>query len=246
MKKLSLEEFQLKIDNIHPKEKLKAMDYNGDNKDCTVQCLICNTLYIKKGGYFTNKKTKSICKKCFPTQPNILKKEYIPREGYILIGEYQGMQNKVLIKHCDCGFIWSVKPNNLESGRGCPKCNRKISKGEQKIIKWLNFNQINYTPQKKINIRGHHLTFDFYLNDYDLYIEYNGEQHYHPVNFFGGENKFKKQIEYDKLKKEFLKDKLLVISYLDFNNIESILKSSTTILKRSTSQATGDGSGKLP
>ena len=67
-----------------------------------------------------------------------------------------------------------------------------------------------------------------------LYIEYNREQHYNPIAFFGGEEKFKKQIEYDCLKKDFLKDKLLVISYLDFDKIESILESSTTISEEST------------
>jgi hypothetical protein len=34
------------------------------------------------------------------------------------------------MKHNFCGFIWEVKPSNLENGKGCPKCNRKISKGE--------------------------------------------------------------------------------------------------------------------
>ena len=114
---------------------------------------------------------------------NVLKKDYTPKEGYSLIGKYTGMQNKVLMKHNLCGFIWEVKPSNLENGKGCPKCNRKISKGEQKIIKWLENNHINYTPQKKIDIEGHHLSCDFYLEDYDLYIEYNGEQHYNPIAF---------------------------------------------------------------
>ena len=36
------------------------------------------------------------------------------------------------------------------------------------------------------------LSYDFYLNDYNTCIEYNGEQHYRPVNIFGGEKRFKK------------------------------------------------------
>lgn len=234
MRRLTLEEFQLKLNDIHPKEKLKALNYNGDSKECDVQCVTCNTIYRKKANLFKDKRKISICKKCFPTHPNTLKENYVPRQGYSLIGKYTGMQNKVLMRHNACGFIWETKPNNLENGKGCPKCNRKISKGEQKIIKWLKDYDINYTTQKKIDIEGHHLSFDFYLPEYDLYIEYNGEQHYNPVAFFGGEEKFKKQVEYDNLKKNFLKDKLLVISYLDFNKIESILESSTTIPNGST------------
>lgn len=234
MRQLTLEEFQLKLNNIHPKEKLKALNYSGDSEECDVQCITCGTIYRKRAGCFKDKRKVSICKKCFPTQPNTLKENYVPRKGYSLIGEYTGMQNKVLMRHDICGFIWEIKPNNLENGKGCPKCNRKVSKGEQRIIEWLKNHNINYVAQKKMDIEGHHLSFDFYLPEQDLYIEYNGEQHYNPVAFFGGEEKFKKQVEYDNLKKNFLRDKLLIISYLDFDKIESILESSTTIPDGST------------
>jgi len=61
-------------------------------------------------------------------------------------------------------------------------------------------NSIQYETQKKIDIQGHHLTIDFYLTDFDLYIEYNGEQHYNPIAFFGGIDKYNTQIFYDNLK----------------------------------------------
>lgn len=232
MRKLTLEEFQQRLKQVHPKEDLVAISYNGDRGHSEVKCSTCGTHYIKQGGYFLDKRKVSICKICFPTQPNTLKKTYQPPEGYELVGEYTGMQNKVLVKHLACGFIWEVKPNNLAFGKGCPKCNRKISKGEQAIIKWLEEHNINFITQYPIDIETHHLTIDFYLPEYDLYIEYNGEQHYHSVEYFGGEEKLKKQQQYDLLKQEFLKDKLLTISYLDFENIESILESSTTILNK--------------
>lgn len=176
------------------------------------------------------KEKKSICKICFPTQSNILKQDYKCPDGYELVGKYNGMQEKTQIKCLKCGFIWNVKPNNLEFGKGCPKCNKKISKGEQKIITWLDKHNIDFQFQYPINIEGHHLVMDFYLPSKDLWIEYNGEQHYNPVNFFGGEEKFKKQVYLDQLKQNYFKEKMLIISYLDFDNIESILKSSTTIL----------------
>ena len=234
MKKLTLQEFQTKINQTHPKEQLIALSYQGDDTECQVQCAKCGTIYTKVAGYFKDKRKISICKNCWPTQLNILKTDYQPRAGYKLIGKYTGMQNKVLMQHENCGFIWSIKPNNLEHGKGCPKCNKKISKGEQKIITWLTKNLIEYLPQYKIDIEGHHLSVDFYLPQLDLYIEYNGEQHYNAVAFFGGETKFKKQQRYDELKHQLLKDKLLVISYKDFDNIENILESSTTIPKGST------------
>lgn len=230
MKKLTNLEFENKIKQIHPKENLKVIYYGGDKNDSEVLCLNCNTHYIKKSGNFTDKRKISICKICFPTHPNTLKKNYIPPNDYELLEPYKGMHNKIKVRHLKCGFIWEITPNNLKLGKGCPKCNKKISKGEQKILKWLNEHDILFETQKKIIIDGHHLTIDFYLPKKDLYIEYNGEQHYTPINFFGGEKKFKQQQYLDSLKIKELKEKLLIISYKDFNNIEKILESSTTIL----------------
>lgn len=245
MRKLTLQEFQERLNLVHPNEQLLAIQYNGNGQECIVQCLTCRTIYKKTGGNFLDKRKVSICKKCFPTQSNIFKENYKPTNTeYELIGPYQGMQNKTLIKHKKCGFIWSVKPNNLEFGKGCPRCNKKVSKGEQKIINYLNSKNIKFDFQKKISIEEHNLFCDFYLPDFDLYIEYNGEQHYNPVAFFGGEEKYKKQIYNDNLKLNFLKEQLLVISYLDYDKIESILESSTTIPKGSRLQANGNRSGK--
>ena len=217
MKKLTLQDFQDRLNLAHPNEDLEAIEWNGDRVDSIIKCRTCGTIYIKKGGNFLDKRKISICKKCFTTQPNTLKKEY------------KGMHNKVLLKHNQCGFCWYITPANLKLGKGCPKCNKKVSKGEQTIIKYLEEHDIKYKTQVPIDIENHHLFIDFYLPDYDLYIEYNGIQHFKPVDHFGGESRLIKQQYYDSLKKNKLKEKLLVISYTDFENIVNILESSTTI-----------------
>lgn len=229
MKKLSLKDFQQRLDVIHPMEKLKAIEWNGNKQNSIVECQLCKNQYTKMGGYFLDKRKKSICKLCFPTQPNILKKDWIPPEGYELLSDYNGMHHKIIIKHLDCGFIWGITPANLKLGKGCPKCNKKISKGEQKIKIWLENHNIEYLFQYPIYIKNYKLIIDFYLPAYDLFIEYNGEQHYFPIDFFGGDEKFEKQKYNDLLKQNYLKEKLLIIPYTDFENIETILESSTTI-----------------
>ena len=80
-----------------------------------------------------------------------------------------------------------------------------------------------------MKIKDYNLVLDFYLPQYDLYIEYNGEQHYSPINFFGGKERFLQQLKWDEAKQKYLKNKLLVIPYTLYDNIENILKSSTTI-----------------
>lgn len=236
MKRLTTEDFQMRLEAAHPLEKLQAIEWGGDREPSIVKCLTCGTEYIKNGGNFLDKRKVSICKVCYPTHINRLKDTYELPQSYTYIEKYRGMQNKVLIRH-DCGFIWSITPANIKLGKGCPKCNRKTSKGEQKIISWLNNNNIEYQTQYKIEIEGHHLSIDFYLPEFNLYIEYNGEQHYKPVAYFGGIPKFKSQCELDSLKRKHFQDTLLEIPYTQFENIEEILKSSTTISKESTLQA---------
>ena len=142
--------------------------------------------------------------------------------GYKLLTEYINANTKVLLEH-ECGLKYYVTPHSYLCGSRCPSCCRKQSKGEKKIEQYLLSHDIEYEKEFPLRINGHLLRIDFYLPNQDLSIEFNGQQHYEPVEFFGGEDKFVKQQEYDKLKKDLLKDKLLVIPYYDIDNIAVIL-----------------------
>ena len=130
---------------------------------------------------------------------------------------YNGMGHRSKFKHNLCGFIYSAPTRYYL----CPRC--KGSKGEQAIRHFLLRSGIPFEEQKKISLQGLIFIMDFYLPSKDMYIEYNGEQHYHPVDFFGGEESFKKQQERDEIKRKSLTNKLLEISYLDYKNINEIL-----------------------
>ena len=116
-------------------------------------------------------------------------------------------------------------PDNHTMGKGCWKCN--ISKSETFIEKYLNNKNIIFISQKRFDDCKYNkkLPFDFYLPEYNMCIEYNGEQHYKSVDFWGGEKDYEKRILRDKIKKQYcIKNniKLLVIKYCD--NIEEILE----------------------
>ena len=107
----------------------------------------------------------------------------------------------------------------------CKKCKRFNSKGEIKIKKFLDNNNIYYEQQKHFK-ELNQLSFDFYIPNKNILIEYQGEQHFHSIKFFGGETKYLKQIENDNIKREFCKNNnfiLLEIEYFNYNNIEDIL-----------------------
>lgn len=56
--------------------------------------------------------------------------------------------------HCGrCGNIWKVKPNNLQSGRGCPKCARNRTVADVIYI-WVSDQWLNGNRVYKIGVTG--------------------------------------------------------------------------------------------
>lgn len=69
----------------------------------------------------------------------------------------------------------------------------------------------------------YHLRFDFYLPDYNICIEYDGEQHFRPIPTMGGNEKFLVTKERDNIKSEYCKQhdiNLIRIPYWDFNILD--------------------------
>lgn len=128
--------------------------------------------------------------------------------------------------HKDIGVQYMTTSNAYRNH--CPYCH--MLKGENKIKDFLLNNQIIYEFQKTYDdlfgVGDGKLSYDFYLPDYHILIEYNGEQHYEPVQYFGGEEKFKIQQEHDRRKREYAKQhkiNLIEIPYWDIQNIDDIL-----------------------
>ncbi len=80
---------------------------------------------------------------------------------------------------------WKTKPNYiLHMKCGCPFCSS--SKGEKEISNILDIMNINYETEKVINIDSINYRFDFYISDINLFIEYDGIQHFESIEYFGG------------------------------------------------------------
>lgn len=120
-----------------------------------------------------------------------------------VLGTYVNSHVPILHRCKIDGCEWLAIPNGILNGTGCPKCN--ISKGEKSILNWLNKNNILYEPQKRfIDCRSKQpLPFDFYLPDYNICIEYQGQQHYEPIEYFGGQKRFENQKLRDNIKKKY-------------------------------------------
>lgn len=142
--------------------------------------------------------------------------------------KYISSSEKIECRCKICDFIWKALPSNLLKGVGCPKC--KSSKGERYISNFLSSININYIPQYKFSgLRGlgnRLLSYDFYLHDYNLLIEFQGAQHFYVVDYFGGNKSYIVRQIHDLRKRKYAKDhniNLLTIWYDEIDKIPQIL-----------------------
>lgn len=126
---------------------------------------------------------------------------------YEIIGEYNGVTSKALIRHNKCGNIYRQEPTRIiNENVGCPFC--YMSKGENVIKDYLEENKYNFKEQVRIPDCKHirPLPFDFGIYDDNenllFLIEYDGIQHYYPKF---GEKQFMDTKRNDKIKTDFCK-----------------------------------------
>ena len=145
--------------------------------------------------------------------------------GNILpLEEYVNSLTPILHKCTIHNYNWKVAPSNLLSGHGCPKCTTSL--GENKISEWLENHNVKYEYQKRFSDCKDKKTlpFDFYLPDYNTCIEYQGRQHYEPIEYFGGLEALNYRQYHDELKKEYCKNKDISLLCISFKqNIEEEL-----------------------
>lgn len=101
------------------------------------------------------------------------------------------------------------------------------SSGEIKITQLLEKANINFQTQYRIKNFNISAPFDFAIFNGDNkllgLIEYDGEQHFRAVDYFGGEEQLKAQQERDERKNKWCKEnniRLIRIPYTDFNDID--------------------------
>lgn len=223
-------------------EKLKRLYENSDGEYSIVKLLKKQKVIIRHNKCGTEQ-TRVInscldnpysCKYC-ETRINKLKnnQEDIQQEldklffGAIELLEYNGYELKNKYRCKKCGFIFEQKHVCLRQSRGCPKCDRYISKGERMMEELLQHKNIKY--QKQVSVEElplQHFDFAFYDDNNNLlgYIEINGEQHYFDKTVIFRDSLEKIQ-ERDERKRKYCKEQnipLYEIKYLkgEFKNLE--------------------------
>lgn len=156
---------------------------------------------------------------------------------YEVLGEYVKADVPIKMRHNLCGYEFMMPPKNFVAGNRCTYCNSSV--GVCKILNYLIGNNYSFDTEfmfddcvnPKTNYK---LPFDIVVYDDNeslRLIEYDGEQHFYPVNFNGISDEkalisHKRTVRNDKIKNTYCKNnniELLRIPYWERDNTKQIL-----------------------
>lgn len=150
-----------------------------------------------------------------------------------IIGKGEKKDHHTYVKvQCDCGSNpFNVRLEHLkgQNRHGCTiSCGcAKESAGELKICSILEEYDINFQKQYRVkNEQNEVMIFDFAIfndkNEIIKCIEYNGLQHYQPVEYFGGEEVFEQQQVRDARKTEYCNAHEIILQWVPYYDYDSI------------------------
>lgn len=128
---------------------------------------------------------------------------------------------------CGCGKIFDVDFGSWRIGAKtrCNDCVNKISNIEKAVKDYLDGNDIKYDWQHRFeDCRDKRkLPFDFYLLDYNICIEVDGEQHFHDGNQYVKyyRSPFEDRIKKDKIKTDYCENHGIKLIRLRYNVIRT-------------------------
>ena len=216
-----------KVYNMWGKDITVIGEYTGSNKKVLVEHNTCGAkFYITPSNLTKSQRYKTPCPYCNPTGYTTESFKYAMYlkgiYNYTLIDNYVDYSTHLRFKNNNTGDIILEKPTRFLKGyRG-----RNRSHGESFVIAYLEQKGIKYSYQYTIHVQGKRLMPDFYLSDYNAFIEFDGTQHVEAKRLFGGEEGLRKTQERDALKNAYAYEqgiKMIRIPYCYLNHIKEFL-----------------------
>lgn len=200
--------------NVYGELTVKQMLRNYKNSGRTY-CMCAGTdggSYIVRQDALRSGATKYIKGACSAGRADDLSQKRFGRLVALYPTDERAANNSIIwFCKCDCGSYIKVSANNLKrqhtSSCGC----KKRSYAERLIVNYLNTQDICFRTEKTFDDLKNpnntmNLYFDFFFPDLNLVIEYDGESHFHPIAFFGGEKRFNYIRQCDEIKNQYCKD----------------------------------------
>lgn len=240
--KRTTEDFREIIKNKFPDIEVIG-EYTGAKKRIKCKCLIHNyewepLAYNLLSGYgcpHCGNEKVGIKKRTSPEEKMERLTYYHPN---ILFSEddlYNKLSHDYISCECKiCGCKWKASYSNLTHSynhTGCPKC--AGSNSERKVAEILTRWGYSFIPQMKFEDckDKFSLPFDFYLIDFNVLIEFDGEQHYdatatRTIDPIKQQERFEKIKKHDRIKNKYCKDNnipLVRIPYWERDDMEYFL-----------------------
>lgn len=241
---ITIKDFISRINN--PNIEFLSEYVNSETK-LHCKCRICgHEWYTKPRVLDTNKSSCPYCGKIKRVKSRTKSKESFRHELALInpnievIGDYINTHTKIKCRCRICNCEWFGYPANLlNQTAGCPSCN--ISIGERKLLNTLESIGISYIPQYTFDDLENKkkLRFDAYDINNNILFEYQGEQHYYPVDWGNkGEKWAKEEFELtqsrDNLKREYCNVNnipVIEIPYWERDNMECFILSKIKEIK---------------
>ena len=214
------DEFKKEVYQLVGDEYTVISDYTGHHKPISLKHEKCKRVYSVAPSDFLKGRR---CKQCHFDECMKTNQEWLDQvkelagDDYTFLERYKGDNVKIKYKHV-CGHIHKVTPNNFINGTRCTACKESI--GEANVRRFLTEAGMLFESQKSFKdlVVEKQLSYDFFLPNYNILLEFQGEQHYRPITFFGGEKAFKKQCVRDELKRSYAKEKGLKVIEIPYTH----------------------------
>lgn len=213
----------IEYEDIVSKNFIVLENYKNIRHKILHQCKICNLIFKTSPKSIIN--SVNGCPSCSGRKFSIdAYKSKLPKDISFISSEYIGSNYHHLHKCNSCDFEWMTKPNYiLHMKTSCPNCSS--SKGEKIIAETLNKLSIHFKKEYSVKIDNVNYRFDFFIEDLNLVIEFDGIQHFKPVNYFGGLESFEKIKLNDHIKDKWCHENSIKIIRIPYDvDIEFFLK----------------------
>jgi very-short-patch-repair endonuclease len=157
----------------------------SSHKKFIFNCLKCSHEYHQKPNsktsgkgcpYCSNQKRCGDCDICLKNSCFIYKKIWSDKNKEKYEDVAISSHKKFIFNCLKCSHEYEQTPNSkTNNGQGCPHC---VNKTELKVADFLKQQSIKFISQFKINRK----CYDFYLPDFNLILEIDGDQHFKQVS----------------------------------------------------------------
>lgn len=186
------------------------------------------TITCRKHGDFTQRANSHLsgngCKECFLEGNKLTTEEFIENARRVHGDTYDyskvnylGNKVEVEIVCPRHGSFWQKPNSHVSSKNGCRLCYE--SKGEKAVEVVLKKYGIEHI--REYRIPPYRYRYDFYLPEFNVFIEFHGHQHYQPVGLFGGDEAHQLVKKNDKMKVRLVnrvRGTLIVLNHLDLSD----------------------------